>query len=159
MDDAFIAIHFSLELLKKYLKTVARYSLRLSFDISSSLTYVQHCPKPIDRDEEELQQKEDGTYIQGKVAFIEDNPGRQSMTGSFNPIDEDEWGEQVYVPPAAQLFHAIITHDQAVVQRLLKAEDGAVNVSVITSAVHPCTSLSWLKQLILLRIPLMLAPG
>jgi len=41
MDDAFIAIHFSLELLKKYLKTVARYSLRLSFDIS---IFLRHLP-------------------------------------------------------------------------------------------------------------------
>ena len=92
------------------------------------LTYVQHCPKPIDKDEEELQHKEDEVYIRGKVSFIENDPGRQSMTGSFNPIDEGGWGEQVYIPPAAQLFQAIVIHDRAIVQRLLKADDAAVNV-------------------------------
>jgi len=67
-------------------------------------------------------------YIRGKVSFIENDPGRQSMTGSFNPIDEGGWGEQVYIPPAAQLFQAIVIHDRAIVQRLLKADDAAVNV-------------------------------
>ena len=51
---------------------------------------------------------------------MEENPGRQSMTGSFNPIDEGEWSEQVYMRPTEQFFQAIAAHDRPTVQRLLK---------------------------------------
>lgn len=50
------------------------------------------------------------------------------MTGSFNPIDEGEWSEHAYILPTASLFQAIVDHDQAAVQRILKAEGGDVNL-------------------------------
>lgn len=54
--------------------------------------------------------------------FIEENPGRQTMSGSFNPIDDGEWSEQVYVKPTQKLFTAIAARDRDAVQHLLQQE-------------------------------------
>lgn len=54
--------------------------------------------------------------------FIEENPGRQTMTGSFNPIDDGEWSEQVYVKPTQKLFAAIAVRDRDAAQNLIREE-------------------------------------
>jgi ankyrin repeat protein len=51
---------------------------------------------------------------------MEENPGRQTLSGSFNPIDEGEWAEQVYIRPIQKLFHAIAAHDITLVRSLLE---------------------------------------
>ncbi|KAF8905742.1 hypothetical protein CPB84DRAFT_1960271 [Gymnopilus junonius] len=83
------------------------------------------CPKPIDDDERKLQKEDD----QFTCAIASKNPGRQSITGSFNPIDVGEWSEQVYVKPTQQLFVAIAAHDRATVQKLLKEDIDAVDIA------------------------------
>ncbi|KAF8959387.1 hypothetical protein BDZ97DRAFT_1705185 [Flammula alnicola] len=80
----------------------------------------ENCPQPIDDDEVALQKEEDEIYISGRIKFIEENPGRQSITGSFNPIDVGEWSDQVYIKPTQQLFTAIAAHNRATVQKLLQ---------------------------------------
>ncbi|KAF8164736.1 hypothetical protein B0H34DRAFT_647969 [Crassisporium funariophilum] len=80
------------------------------------------CPKPIDDDERKLQSEEDEQYIRDRIKFMEENPGRQSMTGSFNPIDDGEWSGQVYIKPTQLLFGAIAARDRENVQKLLKQE-------------------------------------
>ena len=42
------------------------------------------------------------------------------MSGSFNPIDDKEWSEQVYVKPTQKLFAAIAAHDRDAVQNLIQ---------------------------------------
>ncbi|KAF4615928.1 hypothetical protein D9613_011323 [Agrocybe pediades] len=79
----------------------------------------ENCPSPIDEDERKLQAEEDEQYVRGRIQFIQEDPGRQSMTGSFKPIDEGEWSEQVYIKPAQELFAAIASHDRTTVQRLI----------------------------------------
>ncbi|PPQ83597.1 hypothetical protein CVT25_006347, partial [Psilocybe cyanescens] len=79
----------------------------------------ENSPKPIDDDEKKLQAEENEAYIRGRIQFIEENPARQSITGSFKPIDISEWSEQVYINPVQELFTAIAAHDRATVQRLL----------------------------------------
>jgi ankyrin repeat protein len=54
--------------------------------------------------------------------FIEENPGRQTMSGSFNPIDDGEWSGQVYVKPTQKIFAAIAARDRDAVQNLLREE-------------------------------------
>ena len=44
------------------------------------------------------------------------------MSGSFNPIDDEEWSEQVYVKPTQKLFAAIAARDRVAVQKLLQEE-------------------------------------
>ena len=54
--------------------------------------------------------------------FIEENPGRQTMSGSFNPIDDGEWSEQVYVKPTQKLFAAIAARDRDAAQNFIREE-------------------------------------
>ncbi|KAJ7775633.1 ankyrin repeat protein [Mycena maculata] len=79
----------------------------------------EHCPAPIDEDERKLQAEEDESYIRGRISFIQDDPGRQTLSGSFNPIDVGEWSEQVYIGPTERFFAAIAAHDRAAVARML----------------------------------------
>jgi hypothetical protein len=59
--------------------------------------------------------------------FVEENPGRQSISGSFNPIDVGEWSEQVYIRPTQLLFSAIASHDRAAVQKVL--QEGTIDLN------------------------------
>ncbi|KIK54450.1 hypothetical protein GYMLUDRAFT_63236 [Collybiopsis luxurians FD-317 M1] len=77
------------------------------------------CPKPIDEDERKLQEEEDKQFIRGKISFIEEDPGRQSLSGSFNPIDDTEWGAQVYLGPTEKFFQAIVACDRAAVGQMI----------------------------------------
>ncbi|KAJ7476865.1 ankyrin repeat protein [Mycena galericulata] len=79
----------------------------------------ENCPAPIDEDERKLQAEEDEGYIRGRISFIQEDPGRQTMSGSFNPIDVGEWSAQVYVGPTERFFAAIAAHDRAGVARIL----------------------------------------
>lgn len=54
--------------------------------------------------------------------FIEEDPGRQSISGSFNPIDEGEWSETAYIQATAKFFGAISKNDTITVTQMI--EDG-----------------------------------
>ncbi|EEB87832.1 hypothetical protein MPER_14656, partial [Moniliophthora perniciosa FA553] len=79
-----------------------------------------YCPDPVDEDEKKLQKEEDEQYIRGHISFIEEDPGRQSISGSFNPIDVGEWSEHVYVGPTEKFFAAIVTGDQVAVAQMIE---------------------------------------
>ncbi|KAK7053725.1 ankyrin repeat protein, partial [Favolaschia claudopus] len=79
----------------------------------------ENCPAPIDEDERKLQAEEDEGFIRGRISFMQDDPGRQTLSGSFNPIDVGEWSEQVYIGPTERFFAAIAAHDHASVTRML----------------------------------------
>jgi ankyrin repeat protein len=53
-------------------------------------------------------------------SFIEENPGRQSISGSFNPIDVGEWSRQVYIGPTEKFFTAIVAQNRASVSIMIK---------------------------------------
>ncbi|KAJ6544332.1 hypothetical protein B0H19DRAFT_1380614 [Mycena capillaripes] len=80
----------------------------------------EYCPAPIDEDERKLQAEEDEAYIRGRISFIQDDPGRQTLSGSFNSIDVGEWSTQVYIGPTERFFAAIAAHDRAGVKRMLE---------------------------------------
>ncbi|KAH9895597.1 ankyrin [Cubamyces lactineus] len=82
----------------------------------------EFCPEPKDDEEKELQQKEDESYVRGRVEFIKEDPGRQSISGSFKPIDEGEWSEQAYMGQTEKLFNAIVAGDRAAVAQILSQE-------------------------------------
>ncbi|KAG8935884.1 hypothetical protein FRC02_005883 [Tulasnella sp. 418] len=87
----------------------------------------EHCPVPKDEEEKELQGKEDEQYIRGPVTFMQEDPGRQSITGSFNPIDSGEWSAQAYVKPITKLFNLIAKHDRRGVQHFIKTNANPEN--------------------------------
>jgi ankyrin repeat protein len=51
---------------------------------------------------------------------MQEDPGRQSMSGSFNPIDVGEWSGQVYIGETDKFFAAISCGDRAAVARFLR---------------------------------------
>lgn len=63
----------------------------------------------------------DGGSIAGR--FIQEDPGRQSISGSFNPIDDGEWAEQAYIGEAEKLCKAIISLDRVTVLQMIKEVD------------------------------------
>ncbi|KAI0750408.1 hypothetical protein C8Q74DRAFT_1373995 [Fomes fomentarius] len=82
----------------------------------------EYCPEPKDDEEKKLQGEEDESYIRGRVQFMQDDPGRQSISGSFHPIDEGEWTEQAYIGPTEKLFNAIVLGDRATVHKIISEE-------------------------------------
>ncbi|CDO72005.1 hypothetical protein BN946_scf184943.g40 [Trametes cinnabarina] len=87
----------------------------------------QFCPEPKDEEEKKLQEKEDESYVRGRIEFIQENPGRQSASGSFHPIDEGEWAEQAYMGPTEKLFKAIVSGDPASVAKIVSAGETDLN--------------------------------
>lgn len=52
--------------------------------------------------------------------FIVEDPGRQSISGSFNPIDDGEWSEQAYMGLTEKFFQAIAANDKAAVEAAIQ---------------------------------------
>ena len=59
--------------------------------------------------------------------FIQEDPGRQIISGSFNPIDYGEWSQQAYMGPTEKLFNAIVTGDRTTVFEIISAEGSDVD--------------------------------
>ena len=83
--------------------------------------------------------------------FIKEDPGRQSISGSFNPIDEGEWGETAYIQATARFFGAISRNDVLAVKQMI--EDGEdlnrrdhvgrtpLHVAILSDSVEVCCAL------------------
>ncbi|EED77697.1 predicted protein, partial [Postia placenta Mad-698-R] len=82
----------------------------------------ENCPEPENDEEKQVQAKEDDTYVRGRVQFIEEDPGRQSISGSFNPIDVGEWAEQAYIGTTVRFFKAVATGDRQAVTALVQED-------------------------------------
>ncbi|KAH9007478.1 hypothetical protein EDB84DRAFT_1572846, partial [Lactarius hengduanensis] len=54
--------------------------------------------------------------------FTKENPGRQTISGSFHPIDEGEWSETAYIQATAKFFGAISKNDALAIKQMI--EDG-----------------------------------
>ena len=55
-----------------------------------------------------------------RASFMQENPGRQIITGSFKPIDVGEWSGQVYIGSTERLFAAITARDRSTVVNMIK---------------------------------------
>ncbi|KAG8887776.1 hypothetical protein FRB98_009036 [Tulasnella sp. 332] len=80
----------------------------------------EHCRAPETDEEKETFTKESEQFLTGRITFMQEDPGRQSMTGSFRPIDEGEWSDQAYIRPVTRLFTSIAAHDRAVAADFVK---------------------------------------
>lgn len=54
------------------------------------------------------------------ASFIEEDPGRQSISGSFQPIDVGEWAAQAYLGATEHFFSAIAAKDHTAVLMMIK---------------------------------------
>ncbi|KAG8952590.1 hypothetical protein FRC04_003951 [Tulasnella sp. 424] len=84
------------------------------------------CPLPETDEEKEMFEKDQEQFLTGRVTFIQDDPGRQSITGSFRPIDSGEWSEQAYLKPLVKLFSIIVSHDRPACNDFLKRNAEAI---------------------------------
>ncbi|KKY22090.1 putative ankyrin repeat protein [Diplodia seriata] len=85
-----------------------------------------YCPKPETPEEEEVAEEEGKIYVFGKISFIKDDPGRQTI-GSFNPLTDNDWTEMAYVGNTARLCQAIVDGDVYHVEDWLAQEDADPN--------------------------------
>ncbi|KIO26966.1 hypothetical protein M407DRAFT_23791 [Tulasnella calospora MUT 4182] len=87
----------------------------------------EYCPSPETDEEKEMFETEQEQCITGRISFLQENPGRQSITGSFHPIDSGEWSEQAYLKPLAKLFSYIASHSRSACNDFLKRNADAIN--------------------------------
>ncbi|RIA84952.1 ankyrin repeat-containing domain protein [Glomus cerebriforme] len=55
-----------------------------------------YCPVPKTPEEVATQIEEDKIFVRGKMEFMKDDPGRQTV-GSFHPLTDDDWTTQAYI--------------------------------------------------------------
>ncbi|KAG8952591.1 hypothetical protein FRC04_003952 [Tulasnella sp. 424] len=84
------------------------------------------CPLPETDEEKEMFEKDQEQFLTGRVTFIQDDPGRQSITGSFHPIDSGAWSEQAYLKPLVKLFSLIVSHNRSACNDFLKRNAEAI---------------------------------
>ncbi|KAK3695330.1 hypothetical protein B0T22DRAFT_369114 [Podospora appendiculata] len=82
-----------------------------------------YCPVAVTEEEKEVAEAEAKIYVSGKISFMKDDPGRQSI-GSFHPLNDDDWTEMAYVGNSARLCQAIVDQDVEHVEDWL-AQEGA----------------------------------
>ncbi|KAH7918157.1 hypothetical protein BV22DRAFT_1200081 [Leucogyrophana mollusca] len=80
----------------------------------------EYCPEPMNDEEKALRATEDEVHVRGRISFIQENPGRQSISGSFNPINTGEWSEQTYITQSMRLLTAIVSRDIETVSRMMQ---------------------------------------
>jgi ankyrin repeat protein len=61
------------------------------------------------------------------LSFIKEDPGRQSISGSFNPIDVGEWSAQVYIGETEHFFAAVAAHDRESVSKMFTDDSIDIN--------------------------------
>jgi len=95
-------------------------------------------PRTQEHKEHQLQDEEDKSYVRGRITyvtpyllhcvslttlahrFIEEDPGRQSISGSLNPIDEGEWSDSAYIQATAQFFSSISKNDTVTTTQMIQ---------------------------------------
>jgi ankyrin repeat protein len=78
----------------------------------------RYCPEPDCEEAIAVQKEEDANFIRGNIAFLVDDPGRQSV-GSFNPITEGDWSEMAYLSQEAQFALAVAQNDVKKVSEMI----------------------------------------
>jgi len=73
------------------------------------------CPEPKTNEDLEVAEEESKIYVSGNLAFMKDDPGRQTI-GSFNPLTDDDWTDMAYVGNTQELCQRICYGDINFVQ-------------------------------------------
>ncbi|CEH12417.1 FOG: Ankyrin repeat [Ceraceosorus bombacis] len=87
------------------------------------------CPEPQSSEQKELFEERCKDYVRGRVEFIKEEPGRQLMSGSFQPLTDDDWTTQAYMTSAQMMMKAVLDGNLECIHRLcLGGEDTARKV-------------------------------
>ncbi|KAL2364431.1 hypothetical protein RJZ56_002689 [Blastomyces dermatitidis] len=81
-----------------------------------------YCPVPVSDEEKAVAEEEGKKYLSGKIQFMKNDPGRQTI-GSFNPITDSDWTEFAYIGDTESLCRAIVEGDLAHVEKCCAQED------------------------------------
>jgi len=73
------------------------------------------CPESKTDEDREVAEEESKIYVSGNLAFMKDDPGRQTI-GSFNPLTDDDWTDMAYVGNTQELCQRICDGDIDFVQ-------------------------------------------
>jgi len=73
------------------------------------------CPEPKTNKDREVAEEESKIYVSGNLAFMKDDPGRQTI-GSFNPLTDDDWTDMAYIGNTQELCQRICDGDLESVQ-------------------------------------------
>jgi ankyrin repeat protein len=76
-------------------------------------------------------------YVAGPLKWLQDNPGRQLLTGSFHPVTDDEWELQAYRPHQDGLFDllsAIFSNNTSQIERTASAQQA---YEATSTRMHP----------------------
>eukprot|EP00698_Gefionella_okellyi_P001540 TRINITY_DN1146_c0_g1_i5.p1 TRINITY_DN1146_c0_g1~~TRINITY_DN1146_c0_g1_i5.p1 ORF type:complete len:1217 (+),score=226.35 TRINITY_DN1146_c0_g1_i5:261-3653(+) len=59
----------------------------------------QQSPQKVEALDEVVEPEDDAEqqYVRGPIRWVSDNPGRQLLTGSFHPVDDEHWWDDVYL--------------------------------------------------------------
>lgn len=80
------------------------------------------CPVPKSDEEKTVYEMESERYVNGKIAFVIDDPGKQRL-GTFNPSNDQDWAADAYISAVKGLHSAVARNDIDEVKRLLETCD------------------------------------
>jgi hypothetical protein len=69
---------------------------------------------------------------------MQENPGRQAISGSFNPIDAGEWSEQAYIGPTERFFAAVAADDRITLAALINEGADPNILKMGRQSIHLC---------------------
>ena len=84
------------------------------------------CPVPKNDEEVDVAAEEGKIYVSGKLTFMKDDPGRQTI-GSFNPLTSDDYTEQAYIGNTAELCLKIVDCELYFVEEWCARADSDIN--------------------------------
>jgi hypothetical protein len=96
-------------------------------DVSSViLDCCGDCPEPKTDEELKAYEEESKIYVHGKMEFMKDDPGRQSI-GSFNPLTAEDWTDMAYLSNTQELCEFITSGNVEGVKQWCSVEENDVN--------------------------------
>eukprot|EP00026_Physarum_polycephalum_P000150 Phypoly_transcript_00150.p1 GENE.Phypoly_transcript_00150~~Phypoly_transcript_00150.p1 ORF type:complete len:1663 (-),score=347.22 Phypoly_transcript_00150:165-5153(-) len=99
--------------------------------------WCKKCKDQIGRGKAENENAGDD-YVSGPLKWLQDNPGRQLLTGSFHPVTDDEWELLAYRPRQDGLFDllsAIFAGDSTQIGKTASASREQADVA--SARMHP----------------------
>lgn len=77
------------------------------------------CPTPKTDEERELCETKFVDYVNGRIAFMVDDPGKQLMSSSYHPITDTDWTELAYLNRTEALMRLVVQGDTKTISDFL----------------------------------------
>ncbi|MCO5565031.1 hypothetical protein L7F22_018701 [Adiantum nelumboides] len=77
------------------------------------------CPTPKTVEERELCETKFVDYVNGRIAFMVDDPGKQLVSSSYHPITDTDWTELAYLNRTEALMRLVVQGDTKTISDFL----------------------------------------